>query len=349
MNKDIEKKLAQNIEEDVRARLTRKRGPGRVLAAVIDLVITFIIMSFVAVFIAFPVANNLGLRQAAYETTVITTLSGLYELDSDNSYVEIKDEEKFPKALYAFYVDRYDEENQEYVRGYSPLLNESDSKNYNSVDDYYDFILDRGADGSPFDFSVALDEESPWQVAIKPGFEFSAERFYILAFDNALDELYRYPDLVNATYEFIGISLVTLAVSFIVSALPLMLIVPLLNKDGVSLGKLLTNTTMANKYGYNLTKQQAFFRGLTGFLLYYLLFIIPISLVSMLFMFSKKGKSLADIVAFTVVLDKKKSVIYRDASEEKYYNIRRAKNLVKIRHRQESISQELFEEKNLNN
>lgn len=350
MNKDVERQLEKNIEEDVRSRLTLKSGLGRVLAAIIDLVFTFVVMSVVAVTIAFPIANRVGLSDAAKLTTYITATSGLYEADEDDSYVAIKDEEKFPKAIYMFYVDRYDEESSTYYYRYSPILNEAEAKTYNDLDDYYDFILKRGQPNTPFDFTTLPSAETPWDVSVRQGFELVAERFYAEAFSKALDELYRYPELVSATYDFIGISLVTLALSFVVAALPLNLLVPILNKDGVTLGKLLSNTTIANKYGYNLTKQQAVFRGLTAFLLYYLLFFIPIAFVSMVMIFiSKKGKSLVDVIAYTVVLDKKRSVIYRDADEEKYYNIRRAKNLVKLRKRQELIERELIDEKNLNN
>lgn len=348
MEKNTQQQLEENIINEVNGRLTRKNGAVRVIASLLDFVFVAILASILSVTIGFPIANKLGLSNAAGEATILIARSRLYELDEDNSYVVITNQSKYPQAIYGFYVDLFDDETGEYVRGVSPLLKEDSGATFNSLDDYYDVILKRGQEETLFDFSVT--PENPWEVMVLEGKEDAAKAFYVDAFNTALNQFYRHEDLVRHTNNFIGGNIATVVISFIVAALPLYLLVPVLNKDGVTLGKLLTNTTVVNKYGYSLTKQQALFRGLTGFVLYYLLFILPLGFISLvLIAFTKKEKTLTDYVAYTVVIDKKRSIYYRDATEEKYYNIRRAKSLVQIRKRQDKVERTIIDEKNLNN
>ena len=105
----------------------------------------------------------------------------------NDSVVVIDEIDKYPSALYNYYVDRVDE-NLQLVRGLSPLLDSS--KSFNSVDDYYDHILLRNELDTPFDFTVAIDEATPWIVAVKEGKNVAARSLYRDNFTRALDYLF---------------------------------------------------------------------------------------------------------------------------------------------------------------
>lgn len=332
--KQLENSLDQNIVEAAEKRLMRKNPPMRLLGGVLDAIFTVTLAAIIAFSAGLPIANNVGMREASMNVTATLYLSGLYELNDNNSVVVIEDSADYPSALYYFYVDREASEGSGLVRGLSPLLDET--KNYNTVEEYYDVILLRNQASSPFDFSLPIDEEKPWDVAVKDGQVAAAETLYQSNFELALDHLYQNESLVENTYTFYQMFFVAIALSFVVAAFLLVALLPLLTKDGVTLGKRFTATTIANKYGYRLTKAQALYRGSLAFILYYVLFLLPIGFVSLLMMaITKKEASLVDKIALTVVLDKKASVVYKNAEEEKIFNIQRAKNIVRLRKRQE--------------
>lgn len=346
MEKSIEKQLEENIINDINSRLTRKNGAMRVIASLLDFFFVTIVMGILAITVSFPIANNMGLAENGAQATLIIARSNLYELAENNAYIPIQNENNYPEAIYHFYVDDFDTEKNEYIRGVSPILVEGNA--FNTEEDYYTVILKKGSEESLFDFSITPDK--PWNIKVKEGKQEAVKAFYTTAYGKALNDLNANEKLIDYTYKFIGGNIVTVVLTYVIAALPLYLIVPLLTKDGVTLGKLLTNTSIANKYGYNLTKSQAFFRGLTGYVLYYLFFFIPFGLASLIMIaFTKSEKTLTDYIAYTVVLDKRKSIIYKDAVEEKYYNIVRAKNLVQIRKRQAEVERDIVSEKKLNN
>lgn len=336
---DINTTLDKNVLEAAEKRFARKNPPMRLLAGLLDAVFTVTLAAVIAFTAGLPIANNAGMKEASMTVTATLYLSGLYEVDTNNSVVVIDDEAKYPNALFYFYVDREEVDGEGLVRGVSPLLDST--KSYNTVEEYYDFILLRGEADSPFDFSLPIDEEKPWDVAVKTGSEAKAQTLYKTNFNKALDHLYKNEQLVEATYVFYRMLFAAIAISFVVAALLLVVGFPLLTKDGVTLGKRITGTTIANKYGYRLTKLQALYRGSLTFVLYYLLFILPIGFVSLIMMaITKNEASLVDKIALTVVLDKKASVVYSNAEEEQFYNIQRAKNIVRMRKQQDGENSE---------
>jgi len=336
MNKNAvnEKKLNQNILEDAEKRFARKTPPMRLLAGILDASFVLSLAAIIAFTAGLPLANNGGMRDASLTVTATLYLSGLYEVNENDSVVVIDSKDKYPKALYYYYVDRVNQDTNELVRGMSPLLDES--KSHNSVDDYYDYILLRNSPDSPFDFTMPLDEEKPWLIAIKEGKSEEAENLYKTNFASALDHLYLNESLVKATYKFYQMLFLALASSFVIAGVLLLVLLPLATKDGVTAGQRFTKTTLANKYGFRLTKAQAFYRGLSTLILYYVLFILPISFVSLILMAATKTQaSIVDRISLTVVLDKNASVVYANAEEARFYNIKRAKNIVRMRHQSE--------------
>jgi hypothetical protein len=113
--------------------------------------------------------------------------------------------------------------------------------------------------------------------------------------------------------------------------------VPLFIKNGRTLGMLITQSHLANIYGYKVSKPHVFLRQFSAFLLYYLLFFLPVHVVSMVMIFvNKKRRSLVDVIAATDVYDND-FLIYKDADEQYEYNVKLAKILAAQNKRRREI------------
>jgi hypothetical protein len=318
---------------------------ARVFAAFIDAVSVVILAIISAAAVAFPIANEIGLRDEATFIRLVRYSSGLYVQLENNALAEVSDETKLPQALYTFYVDvPVGGDEDDYERGYSPILDPAKREfevAYNTPEDYYVFILGKNSASTPFDFSQGINHQTPWEVAIKGGQTETAKALYKDAYEKALGELNQYPPFIQASQNADNYTLGSFGFSFLFSSLVMIVLFPILNKEGVSLGKKLLGLTIANSLGYKLTKPQALFRGFNSFLLYYLLFLLPISFASFIVLIlNKQQKSLVDLLAGTIVLDKKNSVVFANATEEKITNIHIAKKMVESRMRDEEFSEE---------
>ena len=318
---------------------------ARVFAAFIDAVSVVILTIISAAAVAFPIANEIGLRDEATFIRLVRYSSGLYVQLENNALAEVSDETKLPQALYTFYVDvPVGGDEDDYARGYSPILDPAKrdlEAAYNTPEDYYVFILGKNSATTPFDFSQGINSQTPWEVDIKGGQTDTAKTLYKDAYEKALGELNQYPPFIQASQNADNYTLGSFGFSFLFSSLVMIVLLPILNKEGVSLGKKLLGLTMANSLGYKLTKPQALFRGFNSFLLYYLLFLLPISFASFIVLIlNKQQKSLVDLLAGTIVLDKKNSVVFANATEEKITNIHIAKKMVESRMRDEEFSEE---------
>lgn len=318
---------------------------ARVFAAFIDAVSVVILTIISAAAVAFPIANEIGLRDEATFIRLVRYSSGLYVQLENNALAEVSDETKLPQALYTFYVDvPIGGDEDDYARGYSPILDPAKRElevAYNTPEDYYVFILGKNSASTPFDFSQGINHQTPWDVVIKGGQTETAKALYKDAYEKALGELNQYPPFIQASQNADNYTLGSFGFSFLFSSLVMIVLFPILNKEGVSLGKKLLGLTIANSLGYKLTKPQALFRGFNSFLLYYLLFLLPISFASFIVLIlNKQQKSLVDLLAGTIVLDKKNSVVFANATEEKITNIHIAKKMVESRMRDEEFSEE---------
>lgn len=339
-------------QSEINKKFKQKTPFMRVIAGFLDAVSVVVLGLFVVTIAGLPIANEMGLRDAATFIRLIRYTSALYVQDENTALHPISDQEKLPEALYTFYVDvPLTGERIEGTRGYSPLLDKSKANlpdPYNTPEDYYVFVLLKNDPNTIFDFSVPINPSTPWMVSPKAGQAENLSSFYQAQYQVALTELKANPTFAKAANQADTLTFGAFGFSYVFSALVMIVIFPLFTKDGVTLGKKMTGATIANNQGYKLTKPQALLRGFSAFLLYYLLFFLPISFVSLIIMlFHKQQKSFVDFIAITVVLDKKNSVVYRDASEEKYYNIILAKQVVKSQLRDHDYEKEKLNAKKL--
>lgn len=113
--------------------------------------------------------------------------------------------------------------------------------------------------------------------------------------------------------------------SMVGSVIPCLLI-PVLLKNGKTIGKLATGLIVLTDEGYYYKKYKLIFRYLAFYFIEFFGGVITIGLTfilsSSLVLFSKKKRALHDYIAFSVVLDEKQSVFFLDANEEEQYKLK---------------------------
>ena len=118
-----------------------------------------------------------------------------------------------------------------------------------------------------------------------------------------------------------------LPISFVIFSL-----IPLLRKNGESIGKLILNTAVTNKDGYQVKMKNKIYRSIFMFVFTSVCVLAPINSLYLFFAFvilcfinygimaiSKNNEyhqALEDKIAKTIVIDKKKSQIYKNVEEE---------------------------------
>ncbi len=312
----------------------RQTNGKRFLAGFLD----FVIVVVLAIFLYVPatmIGESAGYADTLTEIGLIAVYSGLFEVNEETGGIkQVVAEEKLPKALYTFYVDKKHPTSGELQRGYSPILKSEAS--FNTVDDYYDFVLLRGKAETIFDFTT-IDSETPWDVKAISGKENEVKTFYekeILKAEGLLDRHERVVYLIRKA-ELMLFYMV--AASYLISALLLIIILPMVLPNNVTLGKLITKTTVVNDLGFKTTFLQANMRNLAIFFFSFMFFFIPFLLVSLFMMFlSKEGKSLFDRLTATRVADFKASLIFANVNEETVYRKELANRLIKIERQKEA-------------
>ena len=312
----------------------RQTNGKRFLAGFLD----FVIVVVLAIFLYVP-AQMIG-EQAGYANTLteiglIAVYSGLFEVNHETGGIkQVTEEEQRPKALYTFYVDKINTNTGALQRGYSPILRSGSE--FNSADDYYDSILLRGNDETLFDFTT-IDSEKPWDIPVIAGKEAAAKTFYeneILKAETLLDSHERVVFLIRKAERML---FYMIAGSYLLAAILLIILLPLVLPNSVTLGKLITKSVVVNDLGFKTTFLQVNMRNLAIFFFSFIFFFVPFLLVSIFMMFlSKEGKSLFDRLSATRVADKNASLLFKDINEETAYRKNLAKSLIQIDRQKEA-------------
>lgn len=308
----------------------------------------FIFVVVLALFLYVPsqiIADNSGAATVNMEIGLTALYSGLFTFDAaDNRIHEVSEEADFPKALYTFYVDKRHPESNELQRGFSPILVEG--KLFNEPEDYYVVILKKGDDVTLFDFTT-IDTNKPWDVPAKVDKVAEVKAFYKVEMEKAFTLLDSHPDVRKLVRQSEFYSFLTIAASYLLSALILVIIVPLFLKDKTTLGKLVTKTIVLNRYGYKMTVLQGIVRNFSVFLFSFTFFFMPFHIISFFMsLLSKSKKSLFDRLSDTLVADKKTSLVFADVQEETIYRKALAQRLIEVERRKaESRREEMAAKK----
>lgn len=148
----------------------------------------------------------------------------------------------------------------------------------------------------------------------------------------AQKDLYYQDFYVSLNNSIKASQLIIILVPFVIDLGLLYFLVPLLTKDGETLGKLMTHLALVNKNGYKVTKPQILLRSLFFSLEISLFtFIVGIGFTSIatlclgvlilaiIALVNKDHRTLHDFIAGTTVVDAKKSTWFKNASEEERY------------------------------
>lgn len=315
----------------------------RMLAGFLD----FLFVVFLAFFLFYPInalAENFDydyMNTHKIKLIVAMHESKLYYTNEKGALVYVEEYAETPKALYGFYVDKVDENTGETKRGYSPILSEEkkgQSDVYNTEEDYYAYL--QAASGEAlFDFTVP--RENGWDIKIIEGNESLAETFYMEQLEIAFTLFETHPEISALYLKTQYIDFILMVVLYLLSAVLLILLLPIVLPNGVTLGKLMTKTAIVRQNGYKMTRLHSFYRNFVMFLFSYVFVFLPFHLISMMmFIFSKKHQSLYDFITFTQVIEKEKSIIFK--SEHDYLVYR--KKLAQILIEQEKNKQKVQEE-----
>lgn len=312
----------------------RQTDGKRILAGFLD----FVFVLVLSVFIFWPieaiaVSLNYGYNNS-YQMELDATLlySELYEGNPETGEIAIIDDvNKYPKALYNFYVDKKHPVTNELQRGYAPILDPSKvalPNSFNTAEDYYIYVLGKDTVTTIFDFSV-IDESFPWEITIKSGKEKAATTFYEERFMDALNLLTEHERVGFLTLKTTTIAATKILIIYLIAATILVLILPLFFSDRVTLGKLVTKTTISDTNGFKATKGQGALRNVAMFIFSYVFFFMPFHLISLIASVVRKNKqSLYDYLSRTVVLNKEKSLVFANETDLLQYQKKLAKILI---------------------
>ena len=173
-------------------------------------------------------------------------------------------------------------------------------------------------------FYFASDQELKTDAMSK---EYKYVYFYALSELTSLKEVsseYNKYNLYGTTIPAMAAIVFTMAIFYFV--------IPLIFKDGETLGKLIMHTCLVNKLGYHYKRSGKILRFLAPALVVALIIILfglsltsvmivsGIFFISYLFtLFSKEHKAIHDYIAGSLVIDKRESTFFKDYEEEERF------------------------------
>lgn len=302
----------------------------RILAGFLD----FIIVVIFALFLYVPteaISASAGFNHADVELALTFLYSGLFDFNEENSMIElISNEEAYPKAVYLFYVDKVSPTTGELQRGYSDILVEGND--FNSAEDYYVKVLGKNSDETLFDFDKVISSETPWEVSKKIGVtNEEVKAFYLAEFNKAYDQLSTHPRVLLLARNSNLVAFLKVAIAYVLSAILLIVLLPLLLKQKVTLGKLIAKLSITTSDGYQVSKKQLAFRQIAQLIFSYIFFFLPFHFISLLMsMFGKNKRGLFDYLAKTIVADKNNTIVFTNEIEQLEYRKALGKRLVMV-------------------
>lgn len=283
-------------------------GPfKRIIAAIIDALM--IIFSATALFAAagVPIVNHYFNGNALGDEVVVIQKQSQLFRQTQVGMMSVYTSDDYDMAVYNYYVNSH-----------------ISSQMYTS-DQYYDHFLRRGQTDTLFDWAAGINAETPWEVPHLAQNSAKVQPFYKKLYQEAINDLetthVRYIEIRKQLETMQGaaqlISLVPFVLIFIV-------ILPLFLKNGATLGKLTMRIGHANMYGYQATRGQQAFRGVTTILIDYVGLFLALPFISAVVMTIRKDRrSLTDLIAMTVTFDNRESVVFNSANDEQQFEAKR--------------------------
>lgn len=274
-------------------------------AAILD----FIVFTLVSLFL---ISSAIGpFYDSQYDTSTLSeqfttyqTASYLYAEDESSGQVLFVANEAIPDAIYQYYSEF--KNGKVYLEETEPFVFSNEW--------YNETILKINEEGTFFelvegDTTVRAVERSN----LSEDEQGLLATFYTNAFNDALADLATYEPYVTLAQQINQFFLEILAIAASISVIIFYFLVPLLLKEGRTLGKLALGLSVVNKDGYYLAWWQHLLRfmAFTATLVLGIYTILGSILISYTFMiFTKNYRSLHDFVAMTRVVDRKQSLLF---------------------------------------
>ena len=292
---EINKDIIQN--EIIRPTVTRRIG----IAITDFFMFIFLFLTFNTYIISPAFAKTSNYLNTVEQYTERMIESNLY-IKSNNTVIELinsKDKDTNERDFYK-YVD------SKLTKFYLEFSNEGiniENYNKNKVESNYFEIINN-------EYIIKNDVSNE-----------SLKTFFNEEYTKALTLFNNYDDVyLDLARKITNYSIFTIILSLTLSSLILYLIIPLCMRNGETIGKRLFFVGLASaKDGFKVKRSQIVIRYLVFYTLEILVSIIAVGLplivsFSML-VFNKNGYTIHDYLAATVLVDRKKSVIYKDYEE----------------------------------
>lgn len=236
-----------------------------------------------------------------------STLSSLYDTEityKGEKYSNIN----VSKDLFTFYTEKYTD-----FEGNSNITIEGYKTNILKINTSTSNILDF----NEFDYSFTLIDNAKYKLTIS----------YFLSIYKSASEFVmsnqKVKSLQNHSTKIIVSAILWVIPVFLGFSLIYDLAIPLLSKNGQTIGKYIFRLVVLSKDGYYLKKIKYIPRWfiysvveiLLGFMTFGGMFLITYTM----FMFMKKHQCLHDVVAGSVVIDNYESIYFSNPTEERFY------------------------------
>lgn len=303
----------------------------RICAAMVDFILSLVLGMLIANFVFTPIANktaHLDTKQAEYREelfdlgvivltkTVDKDIVIAYDYSSNKEDVEAAKNNKDYQYAYITSVtinDTFKAENFEfYVNHIYEAISDSSYYIQQKKDNTKLFDYNEETNVATFKADASSDDKVEWITSMYNGVT-SRE-----AFKNYHDgKIIKLSSDINMTSRIISYSAMLVAIFLFYFVIPLLL------KDGQTLGKKCLALGVVNKAdGFAVTNLNLFIRFLSFFVIEYLLssFLMygPLLISLIVMILNKKGQSIHDLLARTMVVDKNTYIIYKNQEE---YNV----------------------------
>jgi len=298
----------------------------RLGAFLIDLIVIAVIgllayMSIDAVFYQ----TKAGQR-AADDLFNVRSNSGLYLTNSESKTVHLRDEDITKNSNEQYYLASLAYFYNEAVNPFdqSQLFTYKNSAYFDENLDFNFYVMVLNKDKLNTLFTFVEEEGEVTSFAFKPlvsAADKNAEWSRI--YNIAIRDLETSTAYLKARIPHTNILFYGGGIALLIGAIAPSLVIPLLFKNGQSLGKYVTGLALVNKDGYKVKSSQVVIRflvlGVFELGASLRLYVIPLFITSAAVTVSRGGKALHDIIASTYVVDARSSQIFNNFQEEERF------------------------------
>lgn len=296
-------------------------------AAVIDLLIAALVWFGLLAYAIQPIFNNLyDLPVIQEQYQAIQKESKLYVEDEEYGTISVLAAEDYDTGILAYYTE---------YKGQTIAWYNTEILKIGTEDSLFVYAQTSGVDDpsivgvpAPIEGSGTMTSEQLSSATVSQTADLNT--FYYDAYNAARTDLNAQPDYLALANELSYYFTWELAIATTIVILAFYLLVPLLLKDGRTLGKQIFVLSLVSKNGYRIKKWQIVVRALVFGVVeilgavYTMMGTILISYTIMIF--GKKNMSVHDFVASTRVVDAKRSVWFKNAEEAAVYQAELDKN-----------------------